>query len=85
MNQTEFKWFSCLLHRDPETILKFSTDCVNNVVEAYCPLVLKHKDDKFTPENKQWQQVTVCCMLMCIKMVLCLYCGLAERFELDQY
>ncbi len=28
---------------------------MNHVVEAYCPLVSKHKDDAFTPEQKEWQ------------------------------
>jgi coproporphyrinogen III oxidase len=37
--------------------MNFSKDCVNNVVNAYCPIVKKHKDDAFTPEQKQWQQV----------------------------
>ena len=38
--------------------MEFSKDCVNKVVESYCPIVSKHKDDKFTPEQKQWQQVS---------------------------
>ena len=46
------------LCRAPETIMEFSKDCVNKVVESYCPIVSKHKDDKFTPEQKQWQQVS---------------------------
>lgn len=43
--------------RDPETILKFSTDAVNHVAEAYCPIIRKHMNDPFTPEEKQWQLV----------------------------
>jgi hypothetical protein len=46
--------------RDPDTILAFSKDAVNNVVEAYCPIVRKHMNDPFTPEEKQWQQVWAC-------------------------
>ena len=45
--------------RDPETILSFSKDCVNNVVDAYVPIVKKHMNDAFTPEQKQWQQVRI--------------------------
>ncbi len=37
--------------------MAFSKDAVNHVVEAYCPIVKKHMYDKFTPEEKQWQQV----------------------------
>jgi len=43
--------------REPEKILAFSTDAVNHVVEAYCPLVTKHMNDPFTPEEKAWQQM----------------------------
>lgn len=50
-------FFDDLNDRAPEDILAFSTDAVNSVVDAYCPLVVKHKDDAFTPEQKQWQQL----------------------------
>ncbi|KXZ47656.1 hypothetical protein GPECTOR_34g815 [Gonium pectorale] len=50
-------FFDDLNDKDPETILKFSTDAVNHVVPAYCPIVQKHMNDAFTPEEKQWQQV----------------------------
>lgn len=35
----------------------FSTDALNSVVPSYLPLVEKHKDDDFTEEQKQWQQL----------------------------
>ena len=44
-------------HRDADTIMNFSEECLNSVVTAYCPLVSKHKDDKFTEEQKRWQQI----------------------------
>lgn len=50
-------FFDDLNDKDPETILSFSEECVNNVVNAYCPLVTKHMDDEFTEEQKQWQQL----------------------------
>lgn len=50
-------FFDDLNDREPEKILAFSTDAVNHVAEAYVPLVEKHKDDAFTPEQKQWQQL----------------------------
>ena len=50
-------FFDDLNDKDPDTILAFSTDAVNSVVDAYCPLVRKHKDDAFTEEEKRWQQV----------------------------
>lgn len=50
-------FFDDLNDREPEKILAFSTDAVNHVVEAYCPLVTKHMNDPFTPEEKAWQQM----------------------------
>ncbi|KAG1660383.1 hypothetical protein FOA52_007288 [Chlamydomonas sp. UWO 241] len=50
-------FFDDLNDKAPEAILEFSKDCVNTVVSAYCPVVTKHKDDKFTEEQKQWQQL----------------------------
>jgi len=43
--------------KDPETIFAFSKECLDSVVPAYTPLVLKHKDDAFTPKQKEWQQM----------------------------
>jgi coproporphyrinogen III oxidase len=43
--------------RDADKILAFSTDAVNSVVEAYCPIVKKHMNDEFTQEQKEWQQI----------------------------
>lgn len=50
-------FFDDLNDRDADKILAFSTDCVNSVVSSYCPLVSKHKDDKFTQQQKEWQQM----------------------------
>jgi len=41
--------------RDPDTIFEFSKECLNNVVNAYGPIIKKHKDDPFTQEQKEWQ------------------------------
>merc|ERR1739838_162644 len=41
--------------RDPDTIFEFSKDALNSVVDAYGPLVKKHKDDVFTEKQKEWQ------------------------------
>lgn len=35
----------------------FSRDALGSVVPAYLPLVEKHKDDAFTEEQKNWQQL----------------------------
>jgi len=45
----------CVCSRPAEELLKFYTDAVNSVVESYVPIVAKHKDDAFTPEQKEWQ------------------------------
>lgn len=44
-------------NRAPEDILAFSTEAVNSVVEAYCPIIKKHMNDPFTEQEKQWQQI----------------------------
>jgi len=43
--------------RDPEKIFEFSSECLNNVVNAYGPIIEKHKNDEFTPEQKEWQLI----------------------------
>jgi coproporphyrinogen III oxidase len=43
--------------RPADQIFAFSQQAVNSVVKAYVPLVVKHKDDPFTAEEKQWQQL----------------------------
>lgn len=50
-------FYDDLNDREPEKIFAFAEEAVNNVVNAYCPIITKHKDDPFTPEQKQWQQV----------------------------
>lgn len=50
-------FFDDLNDRDPEALLAFAKDAVNTVVPAYVPLVEAHKDQAFTPEQKQWQQL----------------------------
>ena len=41
--------------RDPEKIFEFCKDAVNSVVKAYGPIIEKHKNDEFTPMQKEWQ------------------------------
>eukprot|EP00959_Pyramimonas_sp_CCMP1952_P019594 413724-Pyramimonas_sp.AAC.1 len=43
--------------RDPEELLQHATNCAKAVIPAYVPLVKKHKDDKFTQQQKEWQQM----------------------------
>ncbi|KAL4420993.1 hypothetical protein ABPG77_001312 [Micractinium sp. CCAP 211/92] len=43
--------------RDKEDIFKFATDAANHIVEAYVPIVKKHKNDPFSPRQKEWQQI----------------------------
>lgn len=50
-------FFDDLNDRDPDTIFEFSKECLNSVVDAYGPIINKHKDDPFTDEQKQWQLV----------------------------
>jgi len=50
-------FFDDLNDRDPEKIFEFCKDAANNVVNAYAPIIIKHKDDKFSEQEKQWQQL----------------------------
>eukprot|EP00199_Chlamydomonas_sp_CCMP681_P001770 CAMPEP_0119107880 /NCGR_PEP_ID=MMETSP1180-20130426/12110_1 /TAXON_ID=3052 ORGANISM="Chlamydomonas cf sp, Strain CCMP681" /NCGR_SAMPLE_ID=MMETSP1180 /ASSEMBLY_ACC=CAM_ASM_000741 /LENGTH=360 /DNA_ID=CAMNT_0007093429 /DNA_START=114 /DNA_END=1193 /DNA_ORIENTATION=+ len=50
-------FFDDLNDKGPHEIMNFSEECVNSVVAAYCPLVTKHKDDAYTPQQRQWQQM----------------------------
>lgn len=50
-------FFDDLNDREPEDIFAFSKECLDSVVPAYLPLVAKHKDDEYTEQQKQWQQM----------------------------
>ncbi|KAL6750067.1 coproporphyrinogen III oxidase chloroplast precursor [Haematococcus lacustris] len=50
-------FFDDLNNKPADEIMSFSEECVNNVVAAYAPLVVKHKDDAFTQQQKEWQGV----------------------------
>ncbi|XP_012598568.1 oxygen-dependent coproporphyrinogen-III oxidase, mitochondrial [Microcebus murinus] len=40
-----------------EEVFRFVQSCAQAVVPSYIPLVKKHCDDSFTPQEKQWQQL----------------------------
>jgi coproporphyrinogen III oxidase len=50
-------FFDDLNDRSPEGIFEFCKDAVNHVVPAYDPIFGKHKNDQFTEEQKEWQQL----------------------------
>jgi len=50
-------FFDDLDDRDPDTIFDFVKDLSNNVVNAYGPIIEKHRNDEFTPQQKDWQQM----------------------------
>jgi len=43
--------------KSPEHCLELATNCASAVVPAYVPLVAKHKDDEFSEQQKEWQQL----------------------------
>lgn len=47
----------CAHSKSQTETLAFSEDCMKHVVEAYCPIIKKHMNDAYTPEQKQWQAV----------------------------
>lgn len=48
-------FFDDLNDRDPEKLLAFAKDGMAGVVDAYGPLVQKHKDKEYTQKQKEWQ------------------------------
>jgi coproporphyrinogen III oxidase len=50
-------FFDDMNDRSKDELLAFATDMAAGVVPAYVPLVAKHKDDEFTPEQRAWQQM----------------------------
>merc|ERR1719199_2178836 len=46
-------FFDDLDDRDPDEIFEFVKDLSNNVVNAYGPIIEKHKDDEFTQKEKE--------------------------------
>lgn len=50
-------FFDDMNDRSKDELLAFATDMAGGVVPAYVPLVAKHKDDEFTPEQRAWQQM----------------------------
>lgn len=43
--------------RPAEEIFAFATDCANHVVEAYLPIIARHKNQSYTVKEKEWQQI----------------------------
>ena len=43
--------------RDKEAIFAFASDAADHIVESYIPIIKKHKDDAYTPRQKEWQQL----------------------------
>lgn len=50
-------FFDDLNDRDPEKLLEFAADGLNGTIDAYIPIIAKHKNDAFSPEEKKWQQL----------------------------
>merc|ERR1719231_2114204 len=50
-------FFDDMNDRPQEELLSFATDMAAAVVPAYVPLVAKHKDDEYTEQEKEWQQM----------------------------
>ena len=50
-------FFDDMNDRPQEELLAFATDMAGAVVPAYVPLVAKHKDDEFTEQQREWQQM----------------------------
>jgi len=50
-------FFDDLNDRPQEEIFAFSKECLDSVVPSYLPLVAKHKDDEFTQQQRDWQQM----------------------------
>mmetsp|Transcript_21653 Transcript_21653/g.45164 ORF Transcript_21653/g.45164 Transcript_21653/m.45164 type:complete len:384 (+) Transcript_21653:50-1201(+) len=50
-------FFDDLNDRPADDIFEFSKEALGSVVKAYGPIIEKHKDDPYTEEEKEWQQI----------------------------
>jgi len=50
-------FYDDLNDREPEKLYSFAMDCLSALPPAYVPIVMKHKNDEFTPKQKEWQQM----------------------------
>ncbi|MEQ2166889.1 hypothetical protein GOODEAATRI_033113, partial [Goodea atripinnis] len=50
-------FFDDLDSPNQEEVFNFVKSCARTVVPCYLPIVKKHLNDSFTPEEKDWQQV----------------------------
>ena len=50
-------FFDDLNDREPDEIYNFAMDCLTALPPAYVPLVVSHKDDPYTQQQKEWQQM----------------------------
>lgn len=50
-------FFDDLNAGNQDDILKFSTDCAENVTKAYLPIVTKRMNETFTEKQLEWQQI----------------------------
>eukprot|EP01025_Chloroclados_australasicus_P009616 TRINITY_DN1367_c0_g4_i1.p1 TRINITY_DN1367_c0_g4~~TRINITY_DN1367_c0_g4_i1.p1 ORF type:complete len:412 (+),score=51.09 TRINITY_DN1367_c0_g4_i1:69-1238(+) len=50
-------FFDDLKDRDQDQIFAFSKECMDTIIESYVPLVQKHRDDPYTEQQKEWQQM----------------------------
>lgn len=50
-------FFDDLHDRHPDLLFAFVQDCASSFVPAYLPLVEKHHNDPFSPDQKEWQQI----------------------------
>lgn len=41
--------------KSAEEYYALASSCLNSVIPAYAPIIQKHKDDRFTPAQKDWQ------------------------------
>jgi coproporphyrinogen III oxidase len=37
--------------------MSFAQDCLDAVIPSYSPIISKHRDDKFTNREKEWQLI----------------------------
>jgi coproporphyrinogen III oxidase len=50
-------FFDDLDSKDPRELMAFVQDCGNSFLESYIPILLKRKDQEFSLEEKEWQQI----------------------------
>ena len=58
-------FFDDIQQPSQEEAFQFVKSCAQSVIPSYIPIVKKHMNDTFTPEQKRWQQLRRGRLVLC--------------------